>query len=107
MVNHLSQVPIGPTFNSPFGQGKGFADLVSIILSTAITISGVLLLFLLIFGGISIIIGAGKGDPEATARGKAAATAAVIGFGVIFVSYWIIQIVEYVTGYAILNPAIL
>ncbi len=97
-------VDIGSKFGSPFGQEYGFADLVSIILSNTMVIAGIILLFLLIFGGISMIMGAGQDNPEAAAKGKQAATSAVIGFIIIFAAYWIIQIIETVTGLSILKP---
>ena len=100
----IVQVPIGERFGSPFGQTKGLADLVSVILSNALVIAGIILLFLLIFGGISMIAGAGRDNPEQAAKGKQAATAAVTGFIIIFAAYWIILIIEAATGLAILNP---
>ena len=102
----LAQVDIGSTFNSPIGQTVGLADLVSIIVSNAIIIAGVIMIFLLIFGGISIIMGTGQDNPEAAARGKQAATTAVIGFIIIFAAYWIVQIIEFMTGLEILSPSL-
>lgn len=111
MSNLLVQVDIGkewilkpsqsitgaPQFQTP-------ASFISILLKNIYVLSGVMLLVLLIFGGISIIMGGGKGDPRKAGQGKKVATAAVIGFLVIFASYWIIQIIEKVTGVGILNP---
>jgi hypothetical protein len=57
-----------------------------------------MLLFLLIFGGISIMMGAGSGNKDDVAKGKKAVTAAVAGFLIIFCAYWIIRIVEIITG---------
>ncbi len=99
-------VDIGTTFGSPFGQGKGLGDLVSVVLSNVLVIAGIVLLFFFIFGGISMIAGAGQDNPEKAAKGKQAATAALIGFIIIFAAYWIIQIVEKITGLDILNPNI-
>ena len=104
MIDALAQVPIGPRFGSPFGQSLGFGDLVSIILSNALVIAGIIFFFLILFGGISIIAGAGQDDPGRTARGKQTVTAAVIGFIIIFAAYWIIKIIEFATGLNILNP---
>ena len=106
-MGKIAQVDIGSTFGSPIGQTVGLGDLVSIILSNAIIFAGVIMVFLLIFGGISIIIGAGQDNPEAAARGKQAATTAVIGFIIIFAAYWIIQIIEAMTGLQILNPSLI
>ncbi len=98
---------IGSAFNSPIGQGEfGLAKLVSIILSNAITIAGIIMLFLMVGGGIGVIAGAGKGSPETAAKGRQAVTSAVIGFIIIFAAYWIIQIIETLTGLSILNPGL-
>ena len=102
-MNKFIAVNIGTNFNSPFGKTVGLGGLVSIILSNALIIAGVILLILLILGGFSIIMGAGQSDPQRIEQGKKAATAAVIGFIIIFVAYWIIQIAELVTGVKILN----
>lgn len=97
---------IGDAFGSPIGKDVLLADLVSIILSNAIVIAGIIMLFLMIGGGIGIISGAGKGNPEAAARGRQAVTAAVIGFIIIFATYWIVQIAEIITGVKIFNPGL-
>jgi len=62
------------------------------------------LLFLLIFGGFSLIIGAGNGDPKKAQQGQKAITSALIGFAIVFLSYFIIQTIEIFTGLDILNP---
>lgn len=102
-MEKLAQVDIGDQFNSPFGKTIGLGGLVSIILSNAIIIAGIILLFLLIFGGISIIMGAGQGNPEKSAKGQKAVSSALIGFLLIFAVYWIIQIVEVIFGFSILQ----
>lgn len=115
MSNLLVQTPveIGKEWilkpNQPIGSAPQFQTpgaLISIILKNVYVLAGVLLLVLLIFGGFSIIMGAGQGDAKKTGQGQKAATAAVIGFLVIFASYWIIQIIQKVTGVEILNPVI-
>jgi len=104
-VNKLA-VDIGTSFNSPFGQEKGIGDLVSAIISNALVIAGIILVFFFIFGGISMIAGAGQDNPERAAKGKQAATSALLGFIIIFAAYWIIRIIESITGLAILNPGL-
>jgi hypothetical protein len=80
--------------------------LISIILRNVYTIAGVLLFVLLIFGGISIIIGAGGNDPKRAAQGKKTVITALTGFVIIFASYWIIKLISFITGVEILNPTI-
>lgn len=76
---------------------------VSAILTGAISIAGIILLFLLIGGGIGIISGAGKSDPKAVETGKKAATSALIGFIVVFSAYWIVKLIELITGLNLLG----
>lgn len=97
----------GVPINSVFGPANTFStigSLVSVILFNVYVVAGVILLFLLIFGGFQIISSAGSGDAEGAAKGKGAVTAAVIGFLIIFGSYWIIQIIEVITGLKIFAP---
>jgi hypothetical protein len=91
-------VPIGSTFKSPFGVDKSIGDLVSVLLRGSLAIAGVLILFFIVFGGISMIAGAGADKPDQAAKGKQALTSAGIGFIIVFVAYWIIRIIEVITG---------
>lgn len=99
-MNHLSQVNIGQSFNSPIGQegGNTLGDLISILLPASLIIAGIVLFFFIIFGGITMISGAGSGDAQAGAKGKQAATYALIGFLIIFCAFWVIQLLEAITG---------
>jgi hypothetical protein len=98
IVQASTGIPIGKTFGSPFGQEKGLADLVSVIVSSAFAIASVILLFFFIFGGISMIAGAGQDNPEKAAKGKQAVTSAAIGFIIIFAAYWIVRLIEVIIG---------
>jgi len=95
-VNIATEFPPAQKFATP-------GVLISVLLKNVYMLAGVLLLVLLIFGGFSIIMGAGQGDAKKTGQGKKAATSAVVGFLVIFASYWIIQIIQIITGVEILN----
>ena len=99
-MNNSLDVNIAEQFNSPFGGsgGKTIGDLVSLFLKAAFVIAGILILVLFLVGGFSIIAGAGRDNPEAAEKGKSAITSAVIGFVVIFAAYWIIKIIEVITG---------
>lgn len=111
MLLNLSLLPQAQAQGLPikkyFGPANTFSDvgsLVSVILFNVYVVAGVILLFLLIFGGFQIISSAGSGDAEGAAKGRSAITAAVIGFLIIFGSYWIIQIIEVITGLKIFAP---
>lgn len=77
---------------------------ISKILPNVYIAAGLILLFLLIGGGLMVIVGAGQESPERAGQGKKAITAAIAGFFIIFASYWIIQIIEEVTGIEIFAP---
>lgn len=98
-------VDIGTTF----GPAKTFptiGSLISVLLPNVFILAGIIFFLLLIFGGFGLIMGAGGGDAKQADKGKQAITAAVIGFLVIFLSYWIIQIIQTVTGVQILNSGL-
>lgn len=107
-------IDIGNSFLGPsYGGSHGSIDklqnissvnqFVSAIISGAISIAGIILLFILIGGGIAIISGAGKSDPKTVEMGKKAATSALIGFIVVFSAYWIVKLIEGITGLNLLG----
>ena|SRR3972149_8906316 len=98
MLTLLSQVNISDGFNSPFGKDRTIGDLVSLFLNGAFVLAGILVLVLFLVGGFSIIAGAGKSEPEAAQKGKNAISAAILGFVVIFAAYWIVRVIEVMTG---------
>lgn len=99
-------IDIGNAFfgsnNSYLKSLTGIGKLVSSIVATAIAIAGLILIFLLIFGGISMIVGAGQQNPQKVAQGSKAATSALIGFAIIFTAYWIVRGIQFITGVPIL-----
>lgn len=104
--NLLAAVNLGDT---PLGTGKNIsqtyadpASLVSVIVKNGLTIAGIIFIVLIIAGGFMMIASAGSGDQKKAATGKTMITDAVIGFLVIFLSYFIIQIVQVITGLTIL-----
>ncbi len=106
-MNKLA-VDIGEKFfgegsNTPLAEISGIGTLVSIIVNAAFVLAGIVLLFFFIFGGISMIAGAGRDNPEQAAKGKQAITSALFGFIVVFVAYWIVQLIEVLTGIIILG----
>lgn len=105
-MTYLTAVNIGEEF---LGSGSKLLDptnigvYVSAIITGAISIAGVILLFILIMGGFGMIIGAGNDNPEKVEKGKKAATSALIGFIVVFMAYWIVKLIESITGLNLLG----
>jgi uncharacterized membrane protein len=79
----------------------GFGQLISAILPTTLVIAAFILFIYMIVGGFMII--SSSGDAKKADEGKQALTNAIIGFVIIFTSYWIIQIIEIITGISIVN----
>lgn len=84
-----------------YTQEAGITNLISVILPNVYLIAGLILLVYLVAGGV-MLIGAGNSHDQA-AKGQKAITNAIIGFIVIFTSYWIIQAVQVITGVPILT----
>jgi acyl-CoA synthetase (AMP-forming)/AMP-acid ligase II len=62
-------------------------------------IGGIILFLMLIAGGFTLLTSAT--NPDQVEKGKKQITAAIIGFGLIFSSYWLVQIIEVVFGVSI------
>lgn len=91
-------VPIGQSFNSPLGIDGTLGELIGNSVTAAIVGAGVVLLFFIIIGGFRMISSAGNNNPQEAAKGRQAVTAAVAGFVVVFIAFWIIQLIETITG---------
>lgn len=110
MNRNLLALDLGKAFKIAPNQGIGDTEqfnslggLISAILPNVYVLAGLILLFFLIFGGLTVILGAGKGNQENVEKGKKVLTSVLIGFLVVFASYWIIQILEILTGIEIFN----
>lgn len=110
-MNRLLAVNIGQEL--PLGTGRSVAStfptlstIIDIIIRNSFTIISVVLVGLLLFGGLTFIIGAGNQDQKRIAQGKATITDALIGFVVTLFAYLIIQIIEIITGLKILNSGL-
>lgn len=106
-MNKLSQVNIGDVFlkdtNQNLSNTTNISKYVSAFITGAISVSGIVLLFLIIGAGISIIAGAGKSDPKTVEQGKKTATSALIGFIVVLCAYWIVKLIETITGLSLIS----
>lgn len=108
----LAQVDLGKQLilnpNKPsIGVGDRYNTVsffLNLLIPLLFTVSGIILLFLLIGGGFSII--ASGGNAKSVEGGKTQVTGAIIGFLVMFAAYWIIQIIQIMTGVSILKSGL-
>lgn len=100
-MKHLQlaqQLKIGNmTIDGPLNKpGKPqFTDLASIVNNAVpllFSIAGIILLVYILWGGFDFLTS--MGDPKKAESGKNKITTAIIGFIIIFVSFWIVQIIR-------------
>ena len=92
---------IGTTFLNGTTNFQGIdsvAKLVTLLLNIVFALSGLILLFFFIMGGIGMIGSAGKNDPQKAEQSKKTITSALIGFVIVFVSYWIVKLIGMLIG---------
>lgn len=75
--------------------------IISAILPYIFVFSGLILFLFLIFGGFQLL--ASGGNPESVKSGQGKVTGALIGFIIIFVAYWLVEILQIVFGIDILK----
>ncbi len=98
----LAKIDIGQSF---LFNGRGIGEIpeynslgafISSLLPNVYIIAGLILFFLIIFSGYGLL--SAGGDPEKLKQSSKVLTATITGFIIIFASYWIIQIIEVITG---------
>jgi uncharacterized membrane protein len=90
--------------NSAIGLKSGNDTLGAIIgnfLPYLLTIAGIILFGMLVFGGFTML--AGAADKESQEGGKKMITSALVGFFIIFLAYWIAQILQVIFKVNILS----
>lgn len=90
-------IPGGYTIEAPYGfkftgEDATIGAVISALLPYIFSIAGLILFGLLIMAGFGFLTSAG--DPKKIESAKAKLTSAVIGFLIIFVAYWLMQILE-------------
>jgi len=92
------------TLNQKLGLKNGNNDLGGIIgdfLPYLLTIAGLILFGMLVMGGFTML--AGAADKEAQDKGKKMITSALVGFFIVFATYWIAQLLQVIFKINILS----
>ena len=87
-------------FGGPTGEG-GIGQLVSVLLSNIYVLAGIAFLFMLVISGLMYVFGAGSEDPKKIQSAQQTMFWTLVGLAVIIASYWIIQVIEALTGVTI------
>jgi hypothetical protein len=80
------------------------ARLINVMLPNVLLFAGLVLFIGMIFAGFNVVVKGGSGDAEATAKARQTLTYAILGFAIVFGAYWIIELIEFLTGAPIFNP---
>lgn len=71
-------------------------DILSALLPYIFVLAGLTLLLYLVWGGFQLMLSGG--DPQKASAAKGKITSAIVGFVIIFVAYWLIQILQVIFG---------
>ncbi len=93
MLDAIQQAGLPTT---KFGNNTTIGGIIAAIVPWIFTIAGMLLLIYLIFGGLQLMLSAG--EPKAAQAAKSHITNALIGFIIIFVAFWIVQLFGIILG---------
>lgn len=78
------------TIEGPVPQFGTLADVINKLLPILFSIAGLILFFYLISGGFDLLLSGG--DPKKAESAKGKITNAVVGFIIIFIAWWLTQI---------------
>lgn len=94
----LAQKLIFPSgeVDGPVPQFKNLADIVNKLLPVLFTLAGLILFIMFIWGGFDLLTSGG--DPKKAESAKGKITNAIIGFAIVFIAYWLTQILSFVFG---------
>ncbi|MBI2611608.1 hypothetical protein HYW54_02560 [Candidatus Gottesmanbacteria bacterium] len=82
----------------PARRFETFGELVSTLAQNFILVAGVIFLILILIAGFGLIRAAGSQDAQAMEKNKNFLTYAIIGFVIIFSAFWVVQIINAITG---------
>lgn len=95
------ETSIGLKIGKASGEDITFGVVLSALLPYLYVFGGMILFSMLIWGGFEML--AGAQDTKAQEAGKNRITAAAIGFILLFVSYWLAQLLQFLLGINILG----
>ncbi|MFQ5452065.1 MAG: hypothetical protein ACE5DQ_00710 [Candidatus Paceibacterota bacterium] len=77
-------------------QDPTLADLVNVFVSFLYPIAGIILFFVLVWGGFDLLTS--RGTPEKVESGKHKITSGIIGFALLFISFLAVRLIAFIFG---------
>jgi len=90
------QLNLGNTNISSTPYQQGFLPFFWTIIKNLYILTGIVLFFFIVAGGLGMIINAGNAEKQK--QSSKTVTSAVIGYLIMFAAYWIIKIIEALSG---------
>jgi hypothetical protein len=88
------KTPVADRFGSP-------AQLINVLLPNIFAIASLMVFIFIVGAGLKIVMN--PDSKKGTEDGKKAITYGIGGFLLLFAAYWIVQLIQYVTGVTILG----
>lgn len=85
--------PVAEKFKTP-------GDIISEVFKYLFPLAGIILFFFLIAGGFLYLTSAG--NEEQTKKASTMLTNAIIGFVILFVSFWLMKLLQFVFGFEVI-----
>lgn len=99
MSFYLTLPGMGTGISSPAGfnfENKKLGEVIFSFIPILMGLVGIILFLMLIAGGFTMLTSVG--NPEGVKKGQSLITNALLGFVIIFVAYWIMQILQIMFG---------
>lgn len=84
----------GTTINGPLTGINTIGDVINVILPFVMSLAGIILFFILVWGGIDVMMA--QGAPDKIKSGRAKITAGIIGFVLLMLSFLITKLIAYI-----------
>ncbi len=91
-------IHFGPleSVSAPKFAGRGIGDIVNVLITYLFPIAGLLLLLYLLYGGYRYLLSGG--NPKSLQEARSVITTALLGFVIVFVAFWLVQIIGIMLG---------
>lgn len=105
VLDNLNPLTFLSTKKSTFYSGTDFvlANFINELISYLFPIAGLILFIMIVWGGFEMLTGAA--NKQSLDAGRQRVVAAIIGFLLLFSSYWLIQIIEAITKINIIGAS--
>jgi hypothetical protein len=100
---HAASVNIADIF-SPAKSFPTIGSFITVFVTNATMLAGLLAFVFIILGGFAILTGSGDSDPKKIEQGKKTLTMALVGLLVVVFAIWILQAFKLFLGFDPLNP---